>query len=184
LLSRIRFNFNCKRVPIEREYHPDGTLFLDADTTCIDRDTFTLFLAGLNELQAGIHTVHCYNVYGSITPVQEGRFVSGLAVGDIRKEKLNRKIAFFNDISQISEEDLIQMVFPVEWFLFCKFKSDQQKDAFFDRWKLLERNLLESEINYLGGECYAIGMAARHAELSIKKLNIKAALNHKNIRII
>jgi hypothetical protein len=178
------FNFNCKRIPIEREYHPDGTLFLDADTTCVDQDTFRLFLVGLMQLQAGIHAVYSYNVYGGIASVHEGIFVSGLSAGNIQKEKLAGKMAFFNDVFPMTEEDLIQMVFPVEWFLFCKFESEQQKNAFFDRWKLLEMNLLGSDMKYLGGECYAIGMAARHAELPIKKLNIKAALNHKNIRTI
>ena len=93
-------------------------------------------------------------------------------------------MAFFSDVFPMTEEDLIQMVFPVEWFLFCKFEGEQQRDIFFDRWRLLEANLLGSDIAYLGGECYAIGIAARYAELPIKKLNIRAALNHKNIRTI
>jgi len=181
---RKGFNFHCKRIPIEKEYHPDGTLFLDADTTCVNHETFRLFLAGLTELQAGIHTVHCYNAYGSITPVQDGDFVSGLSIGSIQKDRLSGKMAFFSDVFPMTEEDLIQMVFPVEWFLFCKFEGEQQRDIFFDRWRLLEANLLGSDIAYLGGECYAIGIAARYAELPIKKLNIRAALNHKNIRTI
>lgn len=178
------FNFNCKRIPIEREYHRDGTLFLDADTTCVNQDTFRQFLAALTQLREGIHAVHSYNVYGDIASVQEGNFVSGLSADSIRKEKFSRKMAFFSNAFPMTEEDLIQMVFPVEWFLFCKFEGERQKNAFFDRWKLLEENLLGSDIDYLGGECYSIGMAARYVELPIKKLNIKAALNHKNIRTI
>lgn len=178
------FNFNCKRIPIEKEYHPCGTLFLDADTTCVNQNTFRLFLAGLAQLGAGIHAVHSYNVYGNITSSYDGHFVSGLSSGTIQRNKLTRNIAFFSNFFPMTENDLVEMLFPVEWFLFCKFRDAQQKNVFFDQWRLLEKGMLGSDINYLGGECYAIGLAARYAELPIKKLNIKAALKHKDIRLI
>lgn len=180
---RKGFNFHCKRIPIEREYHHDGTLFLDADTTCVNQDTFKLFLESLARMEAGIHAVHAYNAYGDVAPVREGKFVSGLLAGRIRTEKLISEVAFLSNVFRSAEEDLIQMVFPAEACLFCKFKTDQQKDAFFDRWKLLEKELIGSEMRFLSGECYAIGMAACYAELTVKQFSLKAALNHKSRKI-
>jgi hypothetical protein len=178
------FNMHCKRVPIEKEYHPEGTLFLEADTTCVNKETFNQFLASLKQFPPGIHAVHAYNAYGAMAPVQEGRFVSGLSAGGIQREKFNRKIAFFSNISRVSEEDLIRTVFPVEWFLFCKFESEQQKDAFFERWKLLESDLLGSDLKALREECYPIGLAATHAKLPVERLHLKVGVNHKSVRTI
>jgi hypothetical protein len=178
------FNFNCKRIPIEREYDPEGTLFLDADTTCVNRESFDLFLGALTHLESGIHAVHSYNAYGEITPVSGNRFLSGLSSGQIKEDRLAKKLAFFKSVYPLSKDDLAQMVFPVEWFLFCKFENERQKDTFFDRWKLLEGNLLNSKIQYLGGESYSIGMAAQHVRLPIRRLTIRAGLSHKNIRTI
>lgn len=165
-----QYDHHNKIYLLERQYHENGTLYLDADAVCTDQAAFLTFVDYLQTLPPGIYSPYVFSSYGFHHP--------RLPEPSIDRKRLTIVLQFLDSIIPLSEQALLEFRMPNEWMMFFRFRSPAQRISFFQRFRYLHTILIGSKCT-LGNDCNLIGLAAQYCQLPVVKLETATGIRHK-----
>jgi hypothetical protein len=165
-----KFNFNCKKYAIKREYDKEGTLFIDADSSCLSFKDFNIFIESSRKLPPGIYSPYVFSSYGWTCRQITDKILD--------RSKITEKLKIFEKEILLTDDNLLNFYMPYEWFMLFKFRSKYQKSLFFKRWEFLEDILKTNTPQNYRNECNLIGLAALYANLPIQQISDLSQINY------
>ena len=165
-----KFNFNCKKYAIKREYDKEGTLFIDADSSCLSLKDCNSFRERSPTFPPGFDSPYVFSAYGWTC----GQITDKI----LDRSKITEKLKIIEKEILLTDDNLLNFCMPYEWFMLFKFRSKYQKYLFFKRWEFLEDILKANTPQNYRNECNLIGLAAQYVNLPIQQISDLSQINY------